>query len=148
MKMDGGAAAAGDSAPRVNGVTATSKVAPPARLPAGKQKSSKTAQPAAVTSRPPTAPYGASKTLNSAPARKPNLSQTKPLIPVNSSVGNAASRVALKKEAGEKPSGVKASEKLVQNKEVQQKTAKWTSQPAAPGMFLLTDSPSPLEACS
>ncbi|KAL8211749.1 UNVERIFIED_CONTAM: hypothetical protein K2H54_015318 [Gekko kuhli] len=129
--MESGAAANGDCAPRENGVTATSEVAPAARLPAGKQKSSKTSQPAAAASCPPTVPCGASKTLNNGPAKKPNVSQTKPLMPKNSSVSNTSGRVAVKKAVGEKPSGAKASEKLVQNKEAQQKTAKWASQPAA-----------------
>lgn len=137
MKMDGGAAAGGDSAPQENGVTATNEVAPSACLPARKQKSSKTTQPSAVASRPPTVPCGASKTLNSGPVKKPNVSQTKPLMPKSSSVSNTVGRIAVKKAVGEKPNGVKTSEKLVQNKEVQQKTAKWAPQPAVSGMFLL-----------
>ncbi|XP_077183456.1 proline-rich protein 36 isoform X2 [Paroedura picta] len=128
--MNGGASGGGDSTPRENGVTATSEVTPAARLPAGKQKSSKPTQPAAVASRPPTVPCGASKTLNHGPAKKPNVSQAKPLMPKNSGVSNTSGRVAVKKALGEKPSGVKASEKLAQSKEPQQRTAKWTSQPA------------------
>nr|XP_056704030.1 proline-rich protein 36 [Euleptes europaea] len=126
--MDGGAAAGGDCAPRENGMTATSGAAPAARLLAAKRKSTKTAQPAAVASRPPTVPSGASKAFNNGPAKKPNVSQTKPLTPKNTGVSNTSGRAAVKKAAGEKPSGVKALEKLVPNKEGQQKTAKGTSQ--------------------
>ncbi|XP_054832311.1 proline-rich protein 36 [Eublepharis macularius] len=139
--MDGGAAADGDSAPRENGVTATGEAAPAARLPEAKQKSNKTTQPAAVASRPPTVPCGASKTLNNGPAKKPNASQAKPLVPKSSGVSNTSGRMVVKKPVGEKPSGVKASEKLGQNKEVQQKTAKGSSQPAVSAPKLTATKP-------
>ncbi|XP_048345667.1 proline-rich protein 36 isoform X2 [Sphaerodactylus townsendi] len=103
--MDGRAAADGGSAPRENGVTATSEAAPAARLPSAKRKPSKTTQPAAVASRPPTAPGGVSKTLNNGPAKKPNVSQTKPLVPKNSAINNtsAPKSTATKSKKAEQP---------------------------------------------
>ncbi|XP_061472620.1 proline-rich protein 36-like isoform X1 [Rhineura floridana] len=132
--MDDSAAASGDPAPQMNGVATTNKGAPTDCPYAAKQRPSKNPQPAAqvpgrkqpvaATARPPTVPCSAPKMLNNGMARRPTVLQPKQPVPKTSGATNLSARGTVKKGVGDRPSGLKMSEKLGLEKEMQQKPTK------------------------
>ncbi|XP_053232323.1 proline-rich protein 36 isoform X3 [Podarcis raffonei] len=139
--MDDNGAAGGDPAPRLNGVATASKGARAACPPAAKQTPSRSPrapvqapgrkQPGATTSRPPTVPCGAPRMLSNGAARKPPVLQTKQPVAKASTATNLSAKGAVKKVMGDKPSGPKTSERIGQEKEVQQKPTKVETQVTA-----------------
>ncbi|XP_072846421.2 proline-rich protein 36 isoform X1 [Pogona vitticeps] len=157
--MDGTiAASGGPAALQSNGMVTSKRGGTPiACPPAAKQKSSKNPQltaqppgrkqPTGLASRPPTVPTGAARVLNNGTARKANVLQPKQPVPKPSAAATAAtsnssaSRMTVKKGVGDRPSGLKTSEKLSQETEVQQKTTKGTTQSTASGPKTTTTKP-------
>ncbi|XP_028573146.2 uncharacterized protein LOC114590805 isoform X2 [Podarcis muralis] len=139
--MDDNGAAGGDPAPRLNGVATASKGARAACPPAAKQTPSRSPrapgqvsgrkQPGAPTSRPPTVPCGAPRMLSNGAARKPPVLQTKQPVAKASAATNLSAKGAVKKVMGDRPSGPKTSERIGQEKEVQQKPTKVETQVTA-----------------
>ncbi|XP_066474370.1 proline-rich protein 36 [Tiliqua scincoides] len=137
--MDDKTAASGDAVPQTNGTCHISERASADCLPAVKQNSGKNLesgvqpsgekQATAVTSRPPTASYSALKTLNNGTSKRPNVAQSKQPVSKSSSAANTSRAPGKKLMDG--PSGLKTSEKMGLDKEVQQKTTKLASQPTA-----------------
>lgn len=141
VKMDdGGRAASGASVSQASGMATARKNVPTACPPAAKQKASKPPQPpnkvpnkkqpAAPVAASPSVPSGASRTtLGNGPARKANMQQPKQPASKTSNVDNLSARATMKKATGDKASGLKTSEKMATEKEVQQKPPKVTTQP-------------------
>ncbi|XP_008102824.1 proline-rich protein 36 isoform X2 [Anolis carolinensis] len=131
--MDDQSAVSGDPSPQVNGVATAKEGAPVACPPAMKQKSSKNPhpvvrlpgrkQPIPPSSRPPTVPSGASKTLNNGTTRKAGVLHPKQPVLKNNTAANSSTRITAKKVTGDKPGGVKPLEKMDPD-EVQQKATK------------------------
>ncbi|XP_032995594.1 proline-rich protein 36 [Lacerta agilis] len=129
--MDDSGTAGGDPAPRLNGMATANKGARAAGPPAAKQAPSRSPralvqvpgrkQPGATTSCPPTVPCSTPKMLSNGAARKPPVLQTKQPVAKASAATNLSAKGAVKKVVGDRPSGSKTSERIGQEKEVQQK---------------------------
>ncbi|XP_060127744.1 proline-rich protein 36 isoform X1 [Zootoca vivipara] len=139
--MDDSGAAGGDPAPRLNGVATANKGPRAACPPAAKQTPNRSPrapvqapgrkQPGAPTSRPPTVPCSAPRMLSNGAARKPPVLQTKQPVAKASTATNLSTKGAVKKVVGDRPSGSKTSERISQEKEVQQKPTKVETQVTA-----------------